>query len=592
MAARASPPPTPGSTTGSVDGSERKNREAAADEIFQANKFDDFLPLQLTITSEVKAKRGAIYSIRVRTGPYADPAYADFTVEITSEKLQQLVLDLKTVGYSPLSQQLQIRTSHSATPSPVPSENSAAGSIESNLDVLSSSSPLTTPTWSIHRKFWQDFLQSLCTSLMASTNPSFRCLFFPNLTVTDWHRLAMQHASMVLGSEGVYELEERLPGIGWRFAKHYGIVREVDNRDSRLMMSWTFLGRKYSHCEVKERQEALKQLLRLQHPFIYPIMYETFHEAGCLIMHQICPSGSLKDRIYKAKPLKAFHRKYTRCHERRPFPLEEVRLYGRQILEALKAIHEAGLPYGSLHARNVMLENGVCRLTDIHNTVIGLPGYYRPYLIQLPKICMFPSIDVYCFGRILYEMTFGEGLDAPCIDSIPPECPVEIQPVLNLLITTNACFEKGMPTVKFLLSIPLFHGVDLGMEVPVLKLSSKVVGTSRGLAERYEKRLSDAEKAFNRSTLSDGVFFRPISPVLSRVRKSGSMQAIKGFFMPSSQRNSRLGQCFPSRKPTNGRCTDESNAEDSTSEAEESMVHNGRRSKSYDRNPTIAETPI
>ena len=147
---------------------------------------------------------------------------------------------------------------------------------------------------------------------------------------------------------------------------------------------------------------------------------------------------------------------------------------------------------GHLHARNVVLENNVCRLTDIHNTVIGLPGYYRPYLIQLPKICvslsqrilncadfaiwysfcmsmkskeyfvyigdfwwqMFPSIDVYCFGRILYEMTFGEGLDAPCIESIPPECPPEIQPVLNLLITTQACFEKGMPTLKYLLSAP------------------------------------------------------------------------------------------------------------------------------------------
>lgn len=50
--------------------------------------------------------------------------------------------------------------------------------------------------------------------------------------------LAMQHATMVLHSEGVWEVEERLPGIGWRFAKHYAVVREVTNRDSRLMMSW------------------------------------------------------------------------------------------------------------------------------------------------------------------------------------------------------------------------------------------------------------------------------------------------------------------------------------------------------------------
>jgi serine/threonine protein kinase len=47
--------------------------------------------------------------------------------------------------------------------------------------------------------------------------------------------------------------------------------------------------------------------------------------------------------IYDLQP---FHRKYTRCHERRPFSIEEVRLYGRQILEGLNAIHECGLPYG------------------------------------------------------------------------------------------------------------------------------------------------------------------------------------------------------------------------------------------------------
>ena len=67
-----------------------------------------------------------------------------------------------------------------------------------------------------------------------------------------------------------------------------------------IVISWDFTGDISLHSS--------DVLALLQHPFIYPIMYETFHEAGCLIMHQICPSGSLKDRIYKAKPLKAFHR--------------------------------------------------------------------------------------------------------------------------------------------------------------------------------------------------------------------------------------------------------------------------------------------
>ena len=52
--------------------------------------------------------------------------------------------------------------------------------------------------------------------------------------------------------------------------------------------------------------------------------------------------------------------------------------------------------------------------------------------------------------------------------------------------------------------------------------------------------------------------------------------------------------CFPARK-LSGRCTDESSAaEDSASEAEDGMHHNGRRSKSYDATglQTTVETPI
>jgi PX domain-containing protein kinase-like protein len=38
--------------------------------------------------------------------------------------------------------------------------------------------------------------------------------------------------------------------------------------------------------------------------------------------------------------------------------------------------------------------------------------------------------DVYCFGHVLYEMTFGKELRAPTTDEIPPNCP----PLLGKLI--------------------------------------------------------------------------------------------------------------------------------------------------------------
>jgi hypothetical protein len=121
-----------------------------------------------------------IYSVRVRTGPYADVHFSDFTLQISTEVLQQLVLDLKTVGYSPLHQ-LQAPIASSATPSPVPSlnsqNNSLGGSVASDLDILSSSAPgsVTPPSWNIHRKFWQVRVLEIC-SLFTSSSPSAYCL--------------------------------------------------------------------------------------------------------------------------------------------------------------------------------------------------------------------------------------------------------------------------------------------------------------------------------------------------------------------------------------------------------------------------------
>lgn len=42
--------------------------------------------------------------------------------------------------------------------------------------------------------------------------------------------------------------------------------------------------------------------------------------------------------------------------------------------------------------------------------------------------------DVYCFGHVLYEMTFGKELRAPTTDEIPPNCP----PLLGIVLINYA----------------------------------------------------------------------------------------------------------------------------------------------------------
>ena len=164
-----------------VSSESRRARDAATDEIFRAYRFDDILPLKLDIVNEEKLKKNTIYTVRVRSGPYAEAEYADFEVHVSMEALLRLVSDLKTVGYSPMNQTIKFRKTslvgnratpglssvvegealrdRAATPSPVPSVNSenaseSGASINSELDGLTSLLPAAT-SWSLQRKFWQ-----------------------------------------------------------------------------------------------------------------------------------------------------------------------------------------------------------------------------------------------------------------------------------------------------------------------------------------------------------------------------------------------------------------------------------------------------
>lgn len=95
----------------------------------------------------------------------------------------------------------------------------------------------------------------------------------------------------------------------------------------------------------------------------------------------------MKDLLYRNKnPVALFARKYGSL-KGRPLDARVVRLYGRQILEALRFLHDKGIPYGHLHAGNVMIiADSVCRLTDLENGVLGLPAYHRAFITEIRRI--------------------------------------------------------------------------------------------------------------------------------------------------------------------------------------------------------------
>ena len=84
----------------------------------------------------------------------------------------------------------------------------------------------------------------------------------------------------------------------------------------------------------------------VQHPYIFPCQFATANENGGMVIRDYHETGSLRDLICKCKPKGSFMTKYGRPKKVLSLDLGTVKTYGRQILEALKFLHEKGFPYG------------------------------------------------------------------------------------------------------------------------------------------------------------------------------------------------------------------------------------------------------
>ncbi len=65
-----------------------------------------------------------------------------------------------------------------------------------------------------------------------------------------------------------------------------------------------------------------------------------------------------------------------------------IKVISKKILVALQFIYSKGLFFGHLHTGNILIEqNGnSVKLTDLPNGLLGLPYFYRSYIIDQRKI--------------------------------------------------------------------------------------------------------------------------------------------------------------------------------------------------------------
>ena len=85
-----------------------------------------------------------------------------------------------------------------------------------------------------------------------------------------------------------------------------------------------------------------------QHPFIYPLDRIEFHDHGGLVVRKFLNGNILRDLLTDSNPKNGFLKKYGKVTRGRTFELNDLRVLGSKILQALKFLHDKGIAHGNI----------------------------------------------------------------------------------------------------------------------------------------------------------------------------------------------------------------------------------------------------
>ncbi|XP_054640211.1 PX domain-containing protein kinase-like protein isoform X2 [Dunckerocampus dactyliophorus] len=315
----------------------------------------------------------------------------------------------------------------------------------------------------------------------------------PDNYAANYTEIALQQVSMFFRSDPNWEVLEPLRDVGWRIRKKYFLIKNKEQSKERYMLSWVDLGPD-KFLSDKDLHSAMKLLTSLSSPYMSPLFFSSTSESSALLIRPFNEAGSLRDHICKVKPRENYLKKYGNPKKCQGLELAHIKLYGRQILEGLRLLHDSGLFFGHLHASNVTVDQGMCRLMDVENGILGVPSALRPAFTHFKKINTTESIDVFCFGHLLYEITYGQPPDSIPIDHYPTIPYTAVVSVLQSILSTEAC-KSGMPTVLQLIQTPLFSDIPLQHSEKIqIKVPSRLKDALKTAKERLEKRLQEEQR--------------------------------------------------------------------------------------------------
>lgn len=294
----------------------------------------------------------------------------------------------------------------------------------------------------------QSSLNTMVENLMLANSLLVRSFLDPESYNEYCKESLFQKVGMVLRGNREFELSKELPNIGWRLRRKSFLSKWKKDPKQELLLSWTECGPDLLLKQL-DLVTVLKSISSIIHPLVdIPVILPS-PEGYTLSVHNI-QVGSLRDLLYQTTPLQPFLKKYWDTSSHVYLPDQTMVSYIKQILYGLKFLHDNHIPYGHLHSGNVLvcdIEN--IKLTGIENSTLGLPSYYRSFLVQLGKkrIQSLNEIDVYGFGHILYEFTENEPLLRPFCEHFSQKTSLNLTKQMKTILAPPSS-KLLMPTVN------------------------------------------------------------------------------------------------------------------------------------------------
>ncbi|XP_064633363.1 slowpoke-binding protein-like [Lineus longissimus] len=258
-------------------------------------------------------------------------------------------------------------------------------------------------------------------------------------------------------SSGKYTFVEHLNEIGSRLNRSYFMVKSNRHKENVLLT----LTPKSDKCPLEmsnSTKNTLTELFNiLKHPYIFPLYDIDFTQGSDHVVFTMIFNryGSLKDLIYKSRSEDEYQNKYGT--KGKGLSLTEIKTFGLQILTGLMFLAEKGFPkFKQLHTGNIMVQNGVCRLTGLENTFLGFQSKLHPIIKKKIKRDK-NAVDSVCFGHVMFEMAAGYELDVGHPQPIHlMDCHNNVIKVLNLIFE-----EDNYPTIKEIANHEFFNDTRL-----------------------------------------------------------------------------------------------------------------------------------